>query len=233
MRRIRIGTLIILCCLIMAIVLGVFLSIWTVKYQAWEWRTSTWSDAPKALWWDITILDKERAQTELLEKISQVKIEVIDKSNNSGIQNIIWLMGLEDAVKILPSRIFDLISSHEEGPLTIIAVGKLDNGWGGYFLNTNQFFILADKTNFSFSWYRYAFIHDIGHAYHYALGGWSFSPPDIFQDIREKEEPPTEYAKKDYLEDFAETFVLYFLNPGHLRENFPLRYMKMQKILSQ
>ncbi len=128
----------------------------------------------------------------------------------------------------------DAINSHPvAGPFTIIIVDKMPiwgtPEWGDYDPSENYFFIREGCL--SFDWYRYAFVHDIGHAYHFSFTKWLICPPDFFATIREKERPPTEYAKQNYFEDFAETFTLYFLKPDYLKEKCPLRYGEIERIL--
>lgn len=211
-----------------------------------KWAVENRVDLGKALLWELTILDKDKEKAEIIEKASQAGIVVIDNSSNAGVKDIILLKGLESAVNILPFQIFDTINGPNSGAFRVVICNEngfeeairnstastyykeiLKSHEGFYVSTMNSFFIW--ENSFGFGWYQYAFIHDIGHAYHWSLGDWNYIPPDLFTDIREKEELPNEYAKENYLEDFAETFAHYFLKPDYLKQKSPLRYEWMEK----
>lgn len=186
----------------------------------------------------------EKAKIEIIEKVSRAGIVVVDNSSDVGIKDIILLRGLESAVNILPPQALDAINSRGLGPFTIVIYDE--NGFekairdynyesyrkilklrtGFYEPSMNWFFIWGKSS--SFDWYQYTFIHEIGHAYHWSFTDWDY-PLDFFATIRGKGEPPINVGE-NHVEDFAETFTLYFLKPNYLAEKYPLRYAWMENV---
>lgn len=187
---------------------------------------------PTLMKWMLIGGEKER----ISEKIFQLGVEISDYSSNAGIKDAIVFYGLEKTIDILPPKILYTVNNKMRLKILVIDsfneiegapdVVKGGPGGGLYWPNANE--IMTSEGHGLINAYQRTFLHEIGHAYHWTINNYS---EDFFWEIREKEEAPTKYAKTDYLEDFAETFALYFLEPDFLKEKAPLRYEKMKEIL--
>lgn len=200
-------------------------------------------------------LERKEIQAEAIERASRIGIKLSDNSSSNGINDIILLKGLNEAMSALPPQIFDFINKRIPTPLNIVTIDsfkemqgapselKTHAGGGLYFTNANRIVVDEGRSTLTVEKRKKLFLHEIGHAFFASLyimydeagnSGWYSGNWLIFiKEIENKEEAPSEYAKSNNLEDFAETFALYFSEPDYLREKSPLRYQKMEEILQQ
>ena len=76
-------------------------------------------------------------------------------------------------------------------------------------------------------------IHEAGHAFAYSIWGDPRSPAgsDYKKAIDSGEPPPSEYAKLDISEDFAEAVRMFVVDPVALQKVAPLRYNVIKRLM--
>ena len=81
----------------------------------------------------------------------------------------------------------------------------------------------------STDWFA-TFVHEMGHQIHYQAGA-----PNLGQQFRKLGGMtyPTEYSRKNHLEQFTESFVQYIFNPEGLQERAPRLYKWVDQTIEQ
>lgn len=190
-------------------------------------------------------------ETEQLASVSgqtiSPKDHIIVTVNNGFREFDQWIGQLDEAVSLLPSSTLETIIDEIRSDDLYVRF-KSSQNWhtGTYNRYYNRITInttpdpdhpfpyeYLSENGYTDEEMLYVWLHEMGHAWHYNSSGYS----NIFAKF--DEDTPSQYGYYDPYnqtlgdrinknEDFAESFALYVLLSGYMKEHFPLRYIWLQ-----